>query len=75
MILVAAAMAFCFAAAPSFAADGEIIYRDSEKKVAADLRKHMEQRDSKIIVGIKTEAEKTKKADRARDQQGHKAQR
>ena len=58
--MAAAAMAFCFAAAPSFAADGEIIYRDSEKKAAADLRKHMEQRDSKVIVGIKTEADEKK---------------
>ena len=62
MILVAAAMAFCFAAAPSFAADKKITYHDSEKKAAAELRKHMKQRDERITIGFKAEPdEKTLK--------------
>lgn len=55
IITVAAAMAFCFAAAPSFAAD--TTFHDSEKKAAADLRKHMKQRDEKVTIGIKAETD------------------
>lgn len=55
--MVAAAMAFCFAAAPSFAADEDITYHASEAKAAAELRKRMEKREEKITVGLKTEAD------------------
>ena len=54
-IIFAAAMAICFAAAPSFAAGKGITYHDTEAGAAAELREHMTARDEKVTIGVKAE--------------------
>lgn len=53
LLTAAAAIAFSFAAAPSFAEDGDITYHETELKAAEELREHMRQRETKVTIGIK----------------------
>ena len=57
MITIAAAMAICLAAAPSFAANEEITYHETEEEAAAELRDHMKHREQKVSIGLQCETD------------------
>lgn len=57
LIIAAAAIAICFAAAQSFAADNELVYHETEAEAAEDLREQMVQREGKVTIGFKAETD------------------
>ena len=46
------AIVLCFSVTPSFADSSEVVYHETEKEAAAELRTHMKQREEKVTIGL-----------------------
>lgn len=46
------AIVLCFSVTPSFADSSEVVYHETEKEAAAELRSHMRQREEKVTIGL-----------------------